>query len=144
MIVEGVCLLPVLGSNGKDRRNQGLQNDDVDHKLVQHPLHVAHLGSARLGIEHDLGLLASVAADRDDPIRVLKISSFEQELILRESKILILDPNGPFEGVQVLVGGLHGQVSVDSQVLSRVLRPGFEILVNIFALNALFQILFSV
>lgn len=70
-VVELIQHLPSLGEDSHDGASNGLDNDDVENKFVNHAFKMTDLLSAHLGIKEDLSFIAGVAAQSHDPIGIL-------------------------------------------------------------------------
>ena len=70
-VVELIQHLPSLGEECHDGASNGLYNDDIENKFVDHAFKMTDLLPSHLRVEEDLCFVAGVAAQSYDPIGIL-------------------------------------------------------------------------
>ena len=112
--------MPVTTQNCNTECQDQLGDKDLNGKQVHHSFHATLLVSNFLTVHHNPSLSACVNYEADNPLRVLEVSTLQEELVVRKREVaLFSDMQVTVKAVQVSVGYLTVDLSGHHEI-SRV------------------------
>lgn len=106
-VARSVKLIVLEGGNGsRDPAYYSLHQEDVDDLSVGKLLKLAQLELWLRGVHHDLGLVACVDSDTNDPPSITDRTSSQQYVLAAKSQVPVVGLISTLEAIDLVVRGL--------------------------------------